>query len=216
MPASLLNKEERVKRKVNQMILSTDSIKRLISDVSKETIKARPPELKIATYEFLRSKGVPQHKAVKKAAGMRYDKFIKLYEARKPIQKLKHILIARKKIPLVKRYIPKPLLRLKLKELVKEPSQRIPKDSIFKSAQHSTSQKLYSWLVKIDIYNEKTGEDEERFVSVSSNKPLSNLDVKKRAVEIMLSGETSPDLEIYKIKILRWTIDRDYKDKKED
>jgi hypothetical protein len=72
--------------------------------VSKEVIKGRSPELKIAVYEYLRSKGVPEHKAVKKAAGVRYDKFMKLYEARKPLQKLKRILTEHKKKPFIKIY----------------------------------------------------------------------------------------------------------------
>lgn len=193
------------------MKIEHESIKRLLSDVSKETIKARTPEYKIAVYEYLRSKGVPEHMAVKKAAGVRYDKFMKLYEARKPLQKLKRILKLEKKVPLVKRYVPRIVKAKRLRALVRGRAERTPKDIWFESSKHDTSQKRYSWLVRTKSYIEKTGEDEERFVTVSSNAPLSDIEVKQRAVEVILSSVTSPILDIYEVEIMRRTIDRRYK-----
>lgn len=125
------------------MKIETESIKRLLSEVSKETIKKRPPALKIAIYEYLRKGGVPEHKAIKKAAGVRYDKFQKLYEEVGILRKLRAKLKDIKKIPLLKQY----------RTLV----TRIPTHTAHTYTQSGTGERLYQLVISGNYRNEKTG-----------------------------------------------------------
>lgn len=91
---------------------------------------------------------------------------------------------------------------------------RIPKDKDFRSAQHSTSQRRYSWKLTLDVYNHKTESREIRHIGVSDNKRLSPRAVKGKALKALYAEETSPNFEIYEIKIDSMTVDRGFEEVK--
>lgn len=92
----------------------------------------------------------------------------------------------------------------------KKKDKKIPKDIDFRSAEHSTSQKRYSWRVRIAAYNYKTESNEVRLLGVSSSKKLSPRAVKEKALKALYATETSPNFEIHEIVIKEMTIDRGY------
>lgn len=90
--------------------------------------------------------------------------------------------------------------------------ERKPKDIDFRSAQHLTSERRYSWMVKLNVYNHKNGTDETHFIGVSDNKRLSDREVKDKAVEILHTTETSPEYDLFSVEIVRKTVDRGYEE----
>lgn len=92
----------------------------------------------------------------------------------------------------------------------KKKENKIPKDTDFRSAQHSSSQRRYSWALTLDVYNHKTESREIRHIGVSDNKRLSPRAVKEKALKALYAEETSPNFEIYEINITSMTVDREY------